>query len=720
VPRRALWSVLAGLLALSAVLAWMLRDDRRFVPTLPYHDRFAQQRADEWEPLDGTWLIQGSKMIEWTDARGAKLLMGSPEWRDYEIAADVQLRAHDGDVGLMGRVLDAEFGTDAYHGYYVGLRSDGQVMVLGRANHSWLETKPERVVGGVEDGVWFHLRLLLVGCTIAAEATNLTTGQKTFAAMRDEPRHCIRNGQAGLRSLDTSGAWRNVTVRAAGAKDMQALLASGVEVRAPRYPLYEAAYSEMRMRYFADTHPFREMSHAELPSVAAKRIALANGASVPVSSVRQLRAQTENDAPVRMSGVVTFVTPLYVQDETGGMQVEWARSGQLSVGDTVDVRGHVEVNGRERLLQADTIKLLEDRSLRSPVSITPVEAASGRYEGSLVELTGRLLESTTQADGSLRLRMQGVGGSQTFDALVKSTIFESTRYPWSNDSTLRVRGICRLDPQNDTTTGMTLLVSDSTAVTELAGPSWTRGWRLAMLLVLGVLAVLLGVYVFFRVQRAKHQAILGERERISHDMHDTLAQGFAGVGYHLQGVRKSVREGDVEQQELLEELDTACRMVTETHREASATIAALHPAVRREGDLLKLLESSTLSMLDKGDLQVSMERSGEPWALPIPVEEVLFRVGLEALANVLRHAQATEIVMSLRYTPWNVTLGVRDNGVGMSEAERDGGFGLATMRRRCEAVHAELVLVSGKGEGCEVRVTAKRPGGAWWRFRDGG
>ena len=59
-------------------------------------------------------------------------------------------------------------------------------------------------------------------------------------------------------------------------------------------------------------------------------------------------------------------------------------------------------------------------------------------------------------------------------------------------------------------------------------------------------------------------------------MHDTLAQSFAGIGFHLQGMRNMVRSG-TPNGNLTEKLDLACDIVAQTHRDASAGIAALHP-----------------------------------------------------------------------------------------------------------------------------------------------
>src|SRR5262249_20821291 len=92
-------------------------------PGLPYQDAFARHEADEWMPLGGYWNVVQDEMINRSDEPGAKLVTGSPDWTDYTVDADLELRAHGGDVGTMLRVNNPETGINAYRGYYVGLRT---------------------------------------------------------------------------------------------------------------------------------------------------------------------------------------------------------------------------------------------------------------------------------------------------------------------------------------------------------------------------------------------------------------------------------------------------------------------------------------------------------------------------------------------------------------------------------------------------------------------
>ncbi len=108
----------------------------------------------------------------------------------------------------------------------------------------------------------------------------------------------------------------------------------------------------------------------------------------------------------------------------------------------------------------------------------------------------------------------------------------------------------------------------------LEGPPWWTPWHAAMLFA-GVLGLaLLTQLVYFRVQQWKAFAITQERERLAHEIHDTMAQSFAGVGYQIQGIRRSVmRGGHQDSRHISDQLSVAYQLVRKCHEEAGRTIA---------------------------------------------------------------------------------------------------------------------------------------------------
>ena len=74
-----------------------------------------------------------------SDERGAKLMTGSSWWKDATITTDVELLGEQGDAGVILRGSDEELGVDSYTGYYVGLRSNDGSLIVGLAEHGWLQ-----------------------------------------------------------------------------------------------------------------------------------------------------------------------------------------------------------------------------------------------------------------------------------------------------------------------------------------------------------------------------------------------------------------------------------------------------------------------------------------------------------------------------------------------------------------------------------------------------
>jgi len=112
-----------------------------------------------------------------------------------------------GDAGLVFRVSDPSTGVDSYDGYYLGLGSDANVLLLGRANYSWNRLAATPLSTRAQPGSWFHLRLLAQGCYFEASAEDLqthTTSRLSFFDKDCQP----RSGLVGVRSYTMPASWR--------------------------------------------------------------------------------------------------------------------------------------------------------------------------------------------------------------------------------------------------------------------------------------------------------------------------------------------------------------------------------------------------------------------------------------------------------------------------------------------------------------------------------
>ena len=190
-------------------------------PGPSYRDSFAQEKQDEWQAFGGTWQIVNGAMQNSSDERGAKLMTGSTDWRDYKIDADVQLLGEAGDAGLVMRTNQEEEGVDSYHGYFAGLRDLDNTLILGRADYGWHEFQAIPVASGVHTRVWYHLTFLAYECTLAARTIS-SSGETTTVAIRDPS--CVKAGRFGLQSYASGALWRNVTVSRSSREDLTSLI----------------------------------------------------------------------------------------------------------------------------------------------------------------------------------------------------------------------------------------------------------------------------------------------------------------------------------------------------------------------------------------------------------------------------------------------------------------------------------------------------------------
>jgi len=687
-----------------AVLAGGIASRRWFAAARPYyHDDFAQGHADEWQAGGGAWRLAGGAMHNDSDERGAKMLAGSHRWRDYRLQADVELLGEGGDAGVVVRSNDEEPGVDAYNGYYVGVRMYDDSLLIGRSDHGWLEAPPVPMPS-LHSHVWYHLDVAVVGCSIAATAGEMGSAQVTRAFF-EEP-DCVRSGRIGLRSLATGAAWRNVRVQPAKEDDLALLAGPSPRVLHPDFPKSEAAFNAahnfptfddaaLRQRFFGDQGPQPEITP------------IAQVAPPPRGKQGQL---------VTIRGTVSLTSPtLFVQDDTGGIALTDPIAPALNLGDEVEATGTPSESGdpigATALLLHARVRLLWDHTPAAPLSITGGQAATGNYDARLVELQGTLTGMHDES-GSKMLVLELANGAQAFRAFVPADQSAQFFRRLTPRCLLNLRGVCTLDRRyTEGVTSFALLLRSTEDIDRLAGPPWWTPLRLGEIGSAILLLCLVGQYLYGRAKQWRWRAIVQERERLAHELHDTLAQSFAGVAFQLQGIRNGLEQADsagiarVNQQ-----IDLACDVVRQTHEEASLSIAMLREEWPAGKELGAALEECAASIVAGGAVRIvrkgRSDGRGVPAHIPVRVADALFHIGREAIVNSIRHADPRQIVLSIEYEAKRVVLTVEDEGNGFDPAQLTRGFGLRGMEKRARSIGAQLAVTSQTGKGTRVQVTA--------------
>ncbi|WP_280442975.1 sensor histidine kinase [Nocardia brasiliensis] len=197
------------------------------------------------------------------------------------------------------------------------------------------------------------------------------------------------------------------------------------------------------------------------------------------------------------------------------------------------------------------------------------------------------------------------------------------------------------------------------------------------------------------VEQERTAGKLAERERLAQEIHDTVAQGLSSIQLLLHAAEQSAPEHPALQQIVLAR-ETAAENLAETRR----LIAELTPAALEGQSLAQALERICLRA-NTPARTARLVVEGTPERLPMPIEAALVRIAQGAVANVVRHADAARLRLTLTYADAQVLLDVVDDGVGIAADVLDrppsGSFGLAAMRSRVEQQGGTMAVESEPG-----------------------
>jgi signal transduction histidine kinase/ligand-binding sensor domain-containing protein len=204
-------------------------------------------------------------------------------------------------------------------------------------------------------------------------------------------------------------------------------------------------------------------------------------------------------------------------------------------------------------------------------------------------------------------------------------------------------------------------------------------------------------------QSEREKAIVDERNRLARELHDSVAQSMYGVTIFAEVASQLLSSGQADQVAgyLGELKDTAMESLAEMR----LLIYELRPPVLEEEGLASALQARLEAVESRAGLETEFHLAGER-TLGSQVEEALFRIAQEALNNVLKHAQARRVVVSLGQDEDSVTLEIRDDGTGFdpTRARRSGGLGLRGIEERAAEIGARLEIESAAGSGTTVRI----------------
>ncbi|GAB3076587.1 sensor histidine kinase [Corynebacterium aquatimens] len=208
--------------------------------------------------------------------------------------------------------------------------------------------------------------------------------------------------------------------------------------------------------------------------------------------------------------------------------------------------------------------------------------------------------------------------------------------------------------------------------------------------------------------------VVQERQRLAHEIHDTVAQGLSSIQMLLHAAERDLLATGLSDEQLaspLRRIEVARRSASDNLAETRAMIAALTPAPLSENTLVEALERIAQSCSQTGDVEIEVDVAGTAVQMPMRSEAGLLRIAQGAMGNVVKHAEATRCRVTLTYEPDEVRLDVVDNGKGFDVEATParpsglGHIGLDAMKTRAQELGGDLVVESSPGGPTAVSVS---------------
>lgn len=436
---------------------------------------------------------------------------------------------------------------------------------------------------------------------------------------------------------------------------------------------------------------------------------------LPIGRLMQWRSGTNIHHRVHIAGTVTYYHPgesLVVEDRGAALYVTTDDSPQLSLGDHIEALGFPTPRDVGPILVNAVVRRVSSGPELAPTAVKLADVCSGNLNYNLINTEGVLLQ---QLHGPSQQILLLKDGSDVIEAELGSGAEPRQLSAIQDGSTVRVQGINALEIDRawnydvvgvDKVRCKILLRSENDAMVIQTPTWWTVRHTIYVAIALAALALLFLVQMIRDLfQRWRLQAVLAERERLAHEIHDTLAQSFAGIGFQLQAIRREIPKelGNLQQQ-----VDLARDLVRHSHKEARRTLVSIGSEMIERFDLLQQLEESAKKMAEGGAVEITALHAGDPRPLRPLTAIALLRIGQEAIANAIRHADPRNLRIVLSYEDDRVTLSITDDGIGFVESGDLLGFGLRGMRRRAAAVSASFEISSTPGRGTHITVSVPR------------
>jgi signal transduction histidine kinase len=199
------------------------------------------------------------------------------------------------------------------------------------------------------------------------------------------------------------------------------------------------------------------------------------------------------------------------------------------------------------------------------------------------------------------------------------------------------------------------------------------------------------------------QMLLTERERIGRELHDGTLQTVYASGLLLRSIERKLKRGIIDENESMESLHQSIALLDQAVTDIRGYIGQLRPQPTTQNLVAGLKElANSFHIRSLVDVDLNLDLPPELTLTPVQIGHLL-AIANEAMSNVARHAQATQVVLSASAVGRRLCLTVEDNGQGLP-SDLVVGYGLSNMRDRARLLDGAIHLHSKPGRGAKVEV----------------
>jgi ligand-binding sensor domain-containing protein/signal transduction histidine kinase len=201
-------------------------------------------------------------------------------------------------------------------------------------------------------------------------------------------------------------------------------------------------------------------------------------------------------------------------------------------------------------------------------------------------------------------------------------------------------------------------------------------------------------------EQTKDLAVMEERNRLARDLHDSAKQkAFAALAQ--LGTARGILNGNGSSVAL--HLNEAENLVSDVIQELTFLVQEIYPIALQEKGLPTILREYAFEWENRNEIKLNLVMQNER-RLPLGIEQAIYRITQESLANVARHSKAGRVDISLMYNDDSVQLSLSDDGCGFDLNLKGHGLGLRSIRERVSSVHGTVQFQSAPGAGTKIMV----------------